>query len=219
MASHLDLEEQEQLDQLKAFWKQWGNLITWVITICLASFAAWQGWNRWQSSQATKAESIYTVVQAAVQAGDLAKADAAVKDLQGLSGTSFAAQGVLLVAKLQFEQGKVDAAKASLNWVIQEGKLAEVRDIARLRLSGVLLDEKKYDGAGKLLDAVATPEFAALVADRRGDMLVLQDKGAEARAQYEKAYAGMGKTVEYRQLIQAKLARLGVAVGGEEAAK
>ena len=219
MASHLDLEEQEQLDQLKAFWKQWGNLITWVITVCLAVFAAWQGWNTWQRNQATKAETMYGALQKAVQAGDLSKVEAVQKDLQGLSGTSFAAQGVLLASKLQYEQGKIDAAKASLGWVVQEGKLVEVRDLARLRLAGVLMDEKKYDEAAKLLDAITVADFGALVADRRGDLLVLQNKPAEAKAQYEKAYAGMDKTVEYRRLISAKLAQLGVAVTSEEAAQ
>ena len=219
MASHLDLEEQEQLDQLKAFWKQWGNLITWVITLCLAVFAAWQGWNTWQRSQATKAEALYGALTKVVQAGDLAKVESLEKDLQGVSGSSFAAQGVLLASKLQYEQGKVDAAKAGLAWVVQEGKLLEVRDIARLRLAGVLMDEKKYDEAAKLLDAITTADFSALVADRRGDLLMLQNKPLEAKAQYEKAYAGMDKTVEYRRLISAKLAQLGVTVAAEEAAQ
>jgi predicted negative regulator of RcsB-dependent stress response len=218
MASHLDLEEQEQLEQLKAFWKQWGNLITWVVTACLAVFAAWQGWNTWQRNQAVKAESLYVAMQKAVQEGDLAKVDAVQKDLQGLSSTSFAAQGVLLAARVQFEKGKADVSKASLNWVIQEAKQAEVRDVARLRLAGVLLDEKKFDEAAHLIDAVTTPDFTALAADRRGDLLMLQNKPAEAKAQYQKAYAAMDKSVEYRRLIEAKLAQLGVAVAEDGAA-
>ena len=44
MATSLDLQEQEQVDALKAFWKQYGNLITWVLTLALAAFAAWNGW-------------------------------------------------------------------------------------------------------------------------------------------------------------------------------
>jgi len=218
MASHLDLEEQEQLEQLKAFWKQWGNLITWVVTACLAVFAAWQGWNTWQRSQASKSEALYVAMQKAVQEGDLAKVDAVQKDLQGLSSTSFAAQGVLLAARVQFEKGKADASKASLNWVIQEAKLTEVRDVARLRLAGVLLDEKKFDDAAKLIDAITTPDFTALAADRRGDLLMLQNKPAEAKVQYQRAYATMDKSVEYRRLIEAKLAQLGVTVAEDGAA-
>ena len=42
MATHLDLEEQEQLDQLKAFWKQYGNLVSWVLIVVLGGYAAWK---------------------------------------------------------------------------------------------------------------------------------------------------------------------------------
>ncbi|HEY4082633.1 MAG TPA: tetratricopeptide repeat protein [Burkholderiaceae bacterium] len=219
MASQLDLEEQEQLEQLKAFWKQWGNLITWVVTIGLAAFAAWQGWNLWQRNQAAKAEGMFAAVQSAAQAGDLSKVDAVLKDLQGLSSTSFAAQGTLLAAKAEFDKGQLDAARANLNWVAANANQNEYRDVARLRLSGLQLDAKQYDEAAKTLDAVTGPEFAALVADRRGDLFTLQNKPAEAKAQYQKAYAAMDKTVEYRKLIESKLATLGVAAPDEEAAK
>jgi len=219
MASHLDLEEQEQLEQLKAFWKQWGNLITWVITLALAAFAAWQGWNLWQRNQAAKAEGMFAAVQTAAQAGDLSKVDAVLKELQGLSSTSYAAQGTLLAAKAEFDKGQLDAARANLNWVAANANQNEYRDVARLRLSGLQLDAKQYDEAAKTLDAITGAEFAALVADRRGDLFTLQNKPAEAKAQYQKAYAAMDKTVEYRKLIEAKLATLGVASPDAETAK
>jgi len=219
MASHLDLEEQEQLDQLKAFWKQWGNLITWVLTAVLAAFAAWQGWNMWQRNQATQAEGMFAAVQAAAQAGDLSKVNAALVELQNLPRTSYAAQGTLLAAKAQFDKGQVDAAKANLLWVAEKGNQTEYRDIAHLRLAGLQLDAKQYDEAAKSLDAVTGVEFAALVADRRGDLFMLQNKPAEAKAQYQKAYAAMDKSVDYRKLIEAKLATLGVAVASSESAQ
>ena len=51
MASHLDLEEQEQLDELKHFWKRWGDLITWVLIAVLGGYAAWMGWQSYQGKQ------------------------------------------------------------------------------------------------------------------------------------------------------------------------
>ena len=59
MASHLDLEEQEQLDQLKAFWNQYGNLVTWLLVILLGGYAAWNGWNLYQRDQGAKAGSMF----------------------------------------------------------------------------------------------------------------------------------------------------------------
>lgn len=211
MASHLDLEEQEQLDQLKAFWKRWGNLITWVITAALAAFAAWQGWNWYQRDQATKAAAMYDEFDSAVSAQDLDKAGAAAGDLKArFAGTGFAAQAGLQIAKLQLDKDKADDAKQSLTWVADKGSESSYRDLARLRLAGLQLDAKAYDDALKTLDAIKSTEFAALVADRRGDALLLQDKRDAAKAEYQKALAGLEKTQDYRRIIEAKLATLGV---------
>lgn len=216
MASHLDLEEQEQLDQLKAFWKRWGNLITWVITAALAAFAAWQGWNWYQRDQAAKAAAMYDEFDRAVSAQDLDKATAAAGDLKArFAATGFAAQAGLQVARLQLDKGKADDAKQSLTWVADQGSEAAYRDLARLRLAGLQLDAKAYDDALKTLDAIKSAEFAALVADRRGDALLLQGKGDAAKAEYQKALAGLEKTQDYRRIIEAKLATLGVPTAVE----
>lgn len=211
MASHLDLEEQEQLDQLKVFWKRWGNLITWVLTAVLAAFAAWQGWNWHHREQAAKAAAMYEEFDRALTAQDADKAAAAAADLKsGYASTGYAAQAGLQVAKLQLDKGKADEAKQSLMWVAEQGSEVAYRDLARLRLAGLQLDAKAFDEATKTLDAIKSPEFAALVADRRGDALLLQDKRDAAKAEYQKAMAGLEETQDYRRVVEAKLATLGV---------
>ena len=216
MASHLDLEEQEQLDQLKAFWKQWGDLITWVLTAILVAFGAWQGWNWYQRDQAAKASAMYEEFDRAYNAQDLDKAAAAAGDLKArYASTGYAAQAGLQVAKLQLDKEKADDARQSLAWVADNGSEAPYRDLARLRLAGLQLDAKAYDEAAKTLDAIKSPEFAALVADRRGDALLLQDKRDAAKAEYQKALAGMDKAQNYRSIIEAKLATLGVPTAVE----
>lgn len=216
MASHLDLEEQEQLDQLKAFWKRWGNLITWLITAALAAFAAWQGWNWYQRDQAAQASAMYDEFDRAVSAQDLDKATAAAGDLKArFASTGFAAQAGLQVARLQLDKGKADDAKQSLTWVAEQGSESAYRDLARLRLAGLQLDAKAHDDALKTLDAIKSTEFSALVADRRGDALLLQDKRDAAKAEYQKALAGLEKTQDYRRIIEAKLATLGVPTAVE----
>ena len=212
MASHLDLEEQEQLDQLKAFWKRWGNLITWGLTLVLAGYAAWTGYGFWQRDQAAKAAAMYDELDRAVQAADATKAAAVFHDLkERFPRTTYAAQAALQAAKLQFDKGQIDDARASLSWAADNASEDEYRDIARLRLAGVQLDAKQFDEAGKTLDAIKSVDFAALVADRRGDLFTLQAKPELAKAEYQKAYAAMDKTLDYRKLIEAKLASLGVA--------
>jgi predicted negative regulator of RcsB-dependent stress response len=218
MATHLDLEEQEQLDQLKAFWKQYGNLITWTLVAVLGAFAAWNGWNQWQRSEAIKAAAMFDELDKAAKGADMDRVTGIFKDLRERYGrTTYAGQGGLLAAKVQAEKLKPDEAQASLTWVAENAGETEYRSIARLRLAGLLIDAKKYDEALKQLDAVGGKEFEALVADRRGDVLLAQGKTEEAKAAYQQAWKAMDEKVGYRRLIDAKLTSLGAAPAPEAA--
>jgi predicted negative regulator of RcsB-dependent stress response len=217
MATHLDLEEQEQLDQLKHFWKQYGNLITWLLIAVLAAFAGWNGWNLWQRDQAVKAGAMYDEIDKSVQAGDADRAAALFGGLRDrFPRTAFAQQAGLLVSKLQFEKGQADNARATLAWVAEHATETEYQTVARLRLAGVLMDQKKYDDALKQLDAAGAKEFESLVADRRGDILLAQGKKDEAKAAYQKAWTTMDPKVDYRRLVEAKLTALGAAPAADK---
>lgn len=219
MATHLNLEDQEQIDLLKSFWKQWGNALTWLLIVVLAGFAAWNGWNWYQRDQAIKAGAMYDELDKAAQAGDADKAGRVFADMkERFPRTAFTEQGGLLAARTQFDKGQADNARASLSWVAENAKEAEYQTIARLRLAGVLLDEKKYDEALKQLDAATAKDFEALVADRRGDVLLAQGKKDEAKAAYAAAWKAMDPQVEYRRLIDAKLTALGASPDADKAA-
>ena len=115
MARHLDLEEQEQLDELKHFWKQYGNAITWFLIAALGSFAAWNGWNYWQRTQASQASALYDEVDRAAAGGDVGRVEQAFNDIKDKYGrTSYAQQAGLMAAKVLSEKGKPDGAKAAL---------------------------------------------------------------------------------------------------------
>jgi predicted negative regulator of RcsB-dependent stress response len=212
MATKLDLQEQEQLDELKAFWKQYGNLITWLLILALGAFAAFNAWNWWQREQGVKASAMVDALVQAAEAGDVDRTTRVLADLKDRYGrTAQAQQGALLAARVQLDKQQADAALATLAWVGENATDAEYRSIARLRAAGILLDRKQYDEALKQLEGAQSPNFAALVADRRGDVLTAQGKAAEARAAYESAYKTMAPTLEYRRLVEAKLTALGAA--------
>ena len=213
MARHLDLEEQEQLDELKHFWNQWGNLITWALIAVLGSFAAWNGWQYWQRTQATKASALYDEVERAAAGGDTARLQQAVKDIEDkFGGTTYAPQAAFLAAKVLADKGQFDAAKADLQWVANEAKDEGFQAVARLRLAGLQAEAKAYDEALKTLSASMPKDFEALAADRRGDIYNLQGKRDQARAEYTKAWQGMNAAADYRALVEVKLTSLGVDV-------
>jgi predicted negative regulator of RcsB-dependent stress response len=211
MASHLDLEEQEQLDDLKAFWKQYGNLVTWVLVLALGSYAAWNGWNYYLRDQGAKAGSLYDEIDRAAEALDSERATRIFADMkERYPRAVFTQQGGLVAARVAAEKGQYDAARASLGWVAESGGEAEYRAIARLRLAGLLLDLKRYEEALKQLDGIDGTEFAALADDRRGDIFLAQGRGEEAKAAYQKAWAAMDPKLDYRRIVEAKLNVLGV---------
>src|SRR5438067_328090 len=147
-----DLEEQEQLATVKAWWNQYGNLTTWLLTIALAAYAAWSGWNYYQRSQATQASQLYEELQKAVVAKDNAKVQRAAGDMEEkFSRAAYAQMSALTAAKAAFDANDLKTAKAQLQWVINNGLDDEYKAIAKIRLAGILLDEKAYEEGLKVL--------------------------------------------------------------------
>ena len=211
MANQLDLEEQEQLDQLKHFWKQYGNQITWLVIVVLAGFASWNMYQYWQRTQANQASAMYDEVERVLRTHDIEKLDRAFADMKDKFGsTAYAQQAGLLVAKSYYDAGKIDSAKAALSWVAEKSSDDGYQAIARLRLAAVLLEANAYDDALKQLAGSFPVDFQALVADRKGDIFQLKGDKTQARLEYNKAYTTLDERTEYRRVVEIKLNALGV---------
>lgn len=207
---HLDLEEQEQLDRLKTFWKQFGNIISGVLIVVFGSIAAYNGYQWWQRDKASQAAAMYDEVERMAKEGDPTKITRAFNDMkERYASTTYAAQAGLLTAKTLYDKGQVSEAKAPLEWVAASAKDESYQAIAKLRLASILFESKGYDSALKLTDGLPK-EFDALASDRRGDILLAMGKRDEAKAAFEKAYKGMEERSEYRRLLEIKLNALGV---------
>ena len=205
-----DLEEQEQIATLKAFWNQYGNFILTLITIILLAIAGWRGWGWYQSRQATEAAAVYEQLKVAAQAKDVAKVkDAAGTLFEKFGGTAYGQMGALLAAKAYHDAGDDKAAKAPLQWAVDKAQDEEFRQLARVRLAGILLDEKAYDKALELLPMESAGRFAGEFADRRGDVMLAQGKRDDARAAYKLALEKLDERSPMRRLVQLKLDALG----------
>ncbi len=209
-----DHEEQEQLASLKAWWNQNGNLVTWLAIAVLVAYAGWSGWRYYQRDQAAKGAVLYEEIVKAAEAKDMAKVTRAAADIEDrFAGTPYAQMGALMAARAANDANDAKAAKAQLQWVVDHGRSDEYKAIARLRLAGILLDEKAYDEGLKVLSVEMPESFAALVADRKGDLLVALNKIDEARSAYQAALDKTEAKNPARQLIQLKLDALGGAPG------
>jgi predicted negative regulator of RcsB-dependent stress response len=205
-----DHQEQEQIDELKAWWKQYGNLVLLTAALIAVSIGGYQGWLQYQRGQALAAGSLYDQMEQSQRGGDHKKArEIAVQITERHGSSAYATLAALSAARSSFESGDTAGAKTLLQWVIDRAKEEEARDVARLRLAAVLLDEKKYDEALKLLDAKPADPLTALYADLKGDVLAAQGKRAEARSAYQLALDRSDAASTYRGVIQLKLDALG----------
>ncbi|MBK9440936.1 MAG: tetratricopeptide repeat protein [Comamonadaceae bacterium] len=217
MANQLDLEEQEQLDQIKHFWKQYGNAITWALIVVLAAFASWNFYQYWQRSQSSQAAALFDEVERSVQSADPAKMDRVFAEMKDRFGsTIYAQQSALLVARQYVEIGKLDAAKSALSWVAEQSSDTGYQSLAKLRLAAIMMEVKNFDGALGLMNGSFPASFEGLVADRKGDILALKGDKVAGVVEYEKAYRLLDVRTEYRRLVEVKLNAMGVDVQGRE---
>jgi predicted negative regulator of RcsB-dependent stress response len=205
---NLDLEEQEKLDALKAWWKENARLIVLVLAAAAIAVAGANGWRWYQRQQALEAGALYDTLAKAVRAGD-AKAlrDAGGALTERYAGTLYGSMGALAAADFHFDRGELQSAKAQLQWVLERSPAEDFRDIARLRLGALLLDEKALDEALRLLEAQPQEAYAAQFAAMRGDVLVAKGQPAEARAAYQLALEKASGP--FRDSVQMRLDALG----------
>ncbi|WP_133648378.1 YfgM family protein [Paraburkholderia flava] len=204
-------DEQESLESLKAWWAQWGNSTTWIVLAVLVVAAGWNGWHFWQRRQSTEAAVLYDQVQQAVASNDKAKVTRVASDMEDkFGGTPYAQMTALAAAKSLYAAGDEPGAKAQLQWAADHAKDDEFKQIAKLRLASLLLDEKAYDAGLALLAQPQSDAFKGVVANGRGDLLAAQGKRDDARTAYKLALDTLPKAdSSARQLVQFKLDALG----------
>jgi len=208
---NLDLEEQEQLATLKGWWKDNGRTVLGLLTVAALALAGWQGWRYYQRVQAVQSGSLYESLLQGARAGD-AKAvrDASGTLVESYPRTLYAAMGALAAARFHADRGDLKSAKAQLQWVIERASAREFAEMARLRLAALLLDEKEYDAALKLLEEKTADAFAAQAAALKGDVLAAKQQPADAKAAYRLALEKADpKSDAFRANVQLRLDALG----------
>lgn len=208
---HLDLEEQEQLAQFKAFWARWGNALTWLAIAVLGAYAAWNAWHYWQRTQATQAAELFGQVQLAAQAKDADKVTRVIKDMEANVGaTALMTHARLVAAQTLADAGRQPAAREQLKQVLGSAKDDGLRASAALRLAALDMQDQAWEQALAQLQGDWPASYQGLMADRRGDVLNAQGKRDEAIAAYQQAFAAVPADAAYRQMIRVKLNALGV---------
>jgi len=208
--AYYDLEEQEQISELKAWWNRWGTLIVALVVVGSLAFGGFQFWQWYKHDQAVKASGLFGEMTKAVGAGDKKKAgEIASQIVEQFGTTGYASVAALAAARMDVEAADLKAARTRLQWVLEKARDPGLKEVARLRLAAVLLEEKQYDEALKTLEQKEGETQSNLAADLRGDVFVAKGQLSEARAAYQTAFERTDAKSPFRNVLQLKIDALG----------
>jgi predicted negative regulator of RcsB-dependent stress response len=204
-----DLEEQEKLDELKAWWKHYGNFVTWAVIVLMLGFAGYKGWQIYQHQQNTQASQLYESLQQLNPTDTKAVRETSAQIIEKYSRTIYAGRAALLAARANYQAGDRKSAVAQLQWAMANGGDLAVKSIASLQLASVQLEDKQYDAALKTLEIKHAAGFDGLVADMKGDVLAAQGKKEEAKKAYQEALIKLNSEAPLHKYTEQKLDALG----------
>ena len=205
MAAHL--EEQQELDNFKYFWKTTGK---WLFAVLILAALGYLGYTVYQNrkvSQNQEAAAILAeIVENAQSKAPQNEINAELAKLQQSYPQSIsAAQATLMAAATEFDAHRYNVAEAHLKWVLSNQQDSLIQALAAQRLGVVLLQQKKYDAALAALDTPVDAAFTPLLMETKGDVYAAQGKSQEALKNYGQALEKMPQDSVGRELVQMKL--------------
>ena len=206
----LDLDEQEQVDELKALWKKYGAYITRGVIAFFVLYALFQGWGYYQTKQSSGASELYQSIVVLDEKNTKDILQKSQKLIDDYSGTPYAGRAAILFAKASYLEGNKDKAKEKLEWASSHAKESATESIALIQLGQILVEEKKYEDALKRVNDVDNEGYLGLANDLKGDALNAMGKKEEAKKAYQEALKQFGPKDPYAKFTQEKLESLGV---------
>ncbi|OOZ32533.1 hypothetical protein BOW34_03340 [Solemya velum gill symbiont] len=176
-----NLTEEQQVEELKKWWKENGRSIIFGGVIGIALIGGWRGWQGYEDSQAEKGAALYDkfTTHLVTQQVDAARADrnALVDDFSGTVYVDFAN---LRMAMTETGAGNIDAAILRLQDVITDGSDKGLMQLASLRLAHLYLGQGKVAEARQALAGVSDAAF-------EGESLAIEGQIALKEGNHEAA--------------------------------
>ena len=197
----METEEQE-LEALKEWWQEYGRTIVVGVVIGLGG-------------QAEKASMFYQrLIGDAARDRHQAVGKQAASLADEFSNSGYAALAALLAAKSAYAENDLEGAKRQLAWMISQPAESSFKDIARIRLARLLIQENNLDEALSTLNGIDDDAFSATANEIRGDIRYLEGDMVGARTAYQKALTGDTIPGAMRSRVQMKVDDLGVTDAG-----
>lgn len=203
------LTEQQQLEQVRQWWKKYGWNSIIVIALALVMSVGWHFWLQHREVKRERASMHYQELLGAVVNGDT---QSAVKQATLLTNdyahTPYAALATLILARNDVDQNNYSQAEKRLTWVMKHASTPSLRQVARIRLARVLLQENQAKSALKILHKVNDPAYLAMIDEAKGDAYAQLNQSAQAKEAYQEALTILPAYATARPIVQMKLDNL-----------
>jgi len=207
--------EEQQWEAIKKWFKKYGNRLSWVLVIILAFIAGTNYWLHHKEVVRERASDSYMDLLESVGKGDETSVTNKAKALlDEYRQTPYATYAAFILANEAAKTNDINETKKHLIWIMKHGKSKEFQAIARVRLMRLLLDQEItpeiLKEADSLYDEKAASGFLTLLAELKGDILLMQKDVAGARTYYEKAYKAAPEEGMHSLLLKMKMEALGI---------
>jgi predicted negative regulator of RcsB-dependent stress response len=207
----MNYSDDEQVEALRAWWRENGRPIIAGVVIAVVALVGWQQWDAYKRERAEQASAEYQVFREQILAKPPAEGAVArgAEILQQYGNTPYGPLTALLLAQYHVDKGELDQAAEQLRWVVKDAGGEPVGALAKLRLARVLSAQQKYDEALAALESAPQP-LASEYQEVRGDVLAAAGRHDAAVAAYRAALNDQELMPQRRTLIELKLNDLGV---------
>lgn len=203
------LTEQEQIEQLKKWFRVYGLPAILGVVVGISLF---YGWNYYQSNQTrilTHASRVYDeMLTDRAQNNAESTVVQAQKLLRNYPHTPYGQMAALMLAHEAIAKQDYEEALKQLNWVMDHSKQAALRQIARLRIARIYITQQKPEEAIQLLKTVDDKNFSGLMNEVLGDAELALNHTTEAQAAYQQALQELPNSEQIRPLLEMKLDNL-----------
>jgi predicted negative regulator of RcsB-dependent stress response len=210
------MTEQEQIEQLKAWIKQYGLTVLSGILIAFLMLTGWHSWQRYQRNVALQASAIYDEMLAARRENNASSLKKVATQAQQLlthyAKTPYATLAAFELARNAIAQQNFSGAIKQLTWITDHSNSAPMRDIAKIRIARIDITEQKPEEAIAILKKIEDNNFNGLASEVQGDAYLKMNQVEKARQAYLLALQQLPKKeATERPLLQMKLDNLASA--------
>jgi predicted negative regulator of RcsB-dependent stress response len=207
------MTEQEQIEQLKAWIKEYGMTVIAGIVLALVIMGIWRMWDTYTTNKLIHASAVYDEMlndrMQNTKDSLAAAATQADKLISHYKSTPYAQIAALMLARDAVINKKYDDAIKNLDWVVSHSKNKPLVTIAHIRAARIYITQNQPEKAVEILQEISDKSFQGLRDEVLGDAYVQMKKIQDAKQSYQLALKELpAEDTSSRPILEMKLYNL-----------